>query len=297
MMRLFLPLIGTFAQEGEQFDITEMIMHHLADSPKWEGPFGIELGWQFAPVHIGPLTIDFSITKHVLFMMISAVLVMILLVSAGRAAAREHKAGAARGPKGAANVVEAFILYLRDEVALKNIGHGGEKYVPFVVTLFFFILFCNVLGLLPWGASPTGNVSVTAALALLTFLVVEISGFLSLGPVGYAKTIFFLPHGVPTVMKPIMLLIMTPVELMGKLAKPFALTIRLYANMTAGHAVVLAFTGLLVLAGVAGTIWIAPVPIVMAIGILLLEVFVAFLQAYIFAMLTSVFIGLIRHAH
>ena len=298
MMRFVLPMIGAAVQEkGEPFDITEMIMHHLADSPKWESPWGKQYGWQFPPIHIGPLTLDLAITKHVLFMIISAVLVMILLVSAGRAAAREHKAGAARGPRGTANVVEAFILYLRDEVALKNIGHGGERYVPFVITLFFFILFCNLLGLLPWGASPTGNVSVTATLAILTFLVVEISGFFALGPVGYAKTIFYLPPGVPTIMKPIMLIIMTPVELMGKLAKPFALTIRLYANMTAGHAVVLAFTGLLVLAGVAGTIWIAPVPIVMAIGILLLEVFVAFLQAYIFAMLTSVFIGLIRHAH
>jgi F-type H+-transporting ATPase subunit a len=298
MMRLFLPLIGAAApQEGRDFDITEMILHHLADSPTWEGPFGITLGWQFAPVHIGPLTIDFSITKHVLFMMISAVMVMILLIAAGRAAAREHARGSERGPRGTTNVVEAFILFLRDEVALKNIGHGGEKYVPYVVTLFFFILFCNLLGLLPWGASPTGNVSVTAALAILTFIVIEVSGMLSLGPAGYARTIFYIPHGVPTLMKPIMLLIMTPVELLGKLAKPFALTVRLYANMTAGHAVVLAFTGILVLAGIAGTIWVAPAPVLMAIGILLLEIFVAFLQAYIFAMLTSVFIGLIRHAH
>ena len=298
MMRFILPMLGAGAQEpAGKFDITEMIMHHLADSPKWEGPFGIELGWQFAPVHLGPITLDFSITKHVLFMMISAVLVMVLLIAAGRAAKREHARGAERGPRGTANVVEAFILYLRDEVALKNIGHGGEKYVPYVITLFFFILFCNLLGLLPWGASPTGNVSVTAALALLTFIVIEVSGMLSLGPAGYAKTIFYIPHGVPTLMKPVMLIIMTPVELLGKLAKPFALTIRLYANMTAGHAVVLAFTGMLVLAGIAGTVWVAPAPVLMAIGILLLEIFVAFLQAYIFAMLTSVFIGLIRHAH
>src|SRR5207253_3675599 len=129
----------------------------------------------------GPLTIDFSITKHVLFMMIAAVLVALTLIIAARDAARGHRAGAEKGPKGAANVVEALILFLRDEVAMKNIGHGGEKYVPYVIAVFFFILFCNALGLLPWGASPTGNVSVTAALALCSFVVVEIAGMKALG--------------------------------------------------------------------------------------------------------------------
>jgi F-type H+-transporting ATPase subunit a len=108
--------------------------------------------------------------------MIAAVLVAILLITAAWDAKRAHAAGAERGPKGAANVVEAFILFLRDEVALKNIGHGGEKYVPYIVTVFFFILFCNMLGLLPWGASPTGNISVTAALAVVTFILVEVAG-------------------------------------------------------------------------------------------------------------------------
>jgi F-type H+-transporting ATPase subunit a len=275
-----------------------MILHHLADSKELELPFGkvVHLP-QFDPVRLGPIAIDFSITKHVVWMAIAALLVMIILIIAARDAAREHKGGAQHGPKGAANVVEAFILFLRDEVVIKNIGHGGEKFAPYIITVFFFILFCNLLGLLPWGASPTGNLSVTATLALFTFFIVEITGMRSLGPAGYSRTIFFIPHGVPALMKPVMLLIMTPVELLGKLAKPFALTIRLYANMTAGHAVVLAFTGMLVLAGFAGSVWIAPAPILMAIGILMLEIFVAFLQAYIFAMLSSVFIGLIRHAH
>jgi F-type H+-transporting ATPase subunit a len=296
----FLPssLLALVPQEhGEEFDISQMILHHLADSNVWEAPWGDVHLPQFAPVHLGPITLDFSITKHVLFMMIAAVLVAILLIVAGMDAKRERAAGAQRGPKGAANVVEAFILFLRDEVALKNIGHGGEKYVPYVVTVFFFILFCNLLGLLPWGASPTGNVSVTAALAIMTFLVVEVSGMKALGPAGYAKTIFFVPHGVTGVMKVIMLIIMPPVEFLSKLTKPFALTIRLYANMTAGHAVVLALTGLLVMAGLGSALWIAPAPLLMAIAIMVLEVFVALLQAYIFAMLTAVFIGLIRHAH
>jgi F-type H+-transporting ATPase subunit a len=298
-MRVLLASLRSAAPQGggEPFDIKEMILHHLADSKEWEAPWGVVHLPQFEPVQLGPLTLDFSITKHVLFMMIAAVLVAILLIIAGRDAARANASGAGRGPKGAANVVEAFVLFLRDEVAIRNIGHGGEKYVPYIVTVFFFILFCNMLGLLPFGASPTGNVSVTAVLATLTFIIVEATGMKSLGPVGYAKTIFFLPHGVPTLMKPIMLAILTPVELLSKFTKPFALTMRLYANMTAGHAVVLAFTGLLVMSGLAGTLWVAPAPLLMAVGIMVLEIFVALLQAYIFAMLTAVFIGLIKHAH
>ena len=294
---LSVPLNVAAAQEGGEFDIKEMILHHLADSREWEAPWGVVHLPQFAPVHLGPITLDFSITKHVLFMMIAAAMVAVLLILAGMDAKRKQAAGAEHAPKRTHNVVEAFILFLRDEVAIRNIGHGGEKYVPYIVTVFFFILFCNLLGLLPWGASPTGNVSVTAVLATLTFIIVEVTGMKSLGPVGYAKTIFFLPHGVPTIMKPIMLAIMTPVELLAKFTKPFALTMRLYANMTAGHAVVLALTGLLVMSGLAGTLWVAPAPLLMAVGIMVLELFVALLQAYIFAMLTAVFIGLIRHAH
>ncbi len=295
---LFGMLSAAAAETGGDFDISEMILHHLADSKEWETPFGVVHLPQFAPVQLGPLTLDFSITKHVLFMMIAAVLVAVTLIMAARDAAREHKAGAQRGPKGAANVVEAIVLYIRDEVALKNIGHGGERYVPFIVTIFFFILFCNALGLLPWGASPTGNVSVTAALAIITFFIVEIAGMKALGP-GYIKTIVYWPHDMPLAVKLPMTFIMTPVELLGKFTKPFALTMRLYANMTAGHAVVLALTGLAVMASLAGAkfIGIALAPMVMATAIMVLEIFVALLQAYIFAMLSAVFIGLIRHAH
>lgn len=285
--------------EGGEFDIKEMILHHLADSEVWEAPWGPVQLPQFEPVQLGPLSIDFSITKHVLFMMIAAVLTLLVMLYAASKARRAHSAGAKRGPKGTNNVVEAIVLFIRDEVAMRNIGHGGEKFVPYIVTAFFFILFCNMLGLLPWGASPTGNISVTAAMAVMTFIIVEIAGMRELGPKGYAKTIFYVPHGMNPVMAGIMLIIMTPVEFLGKLTKPFALAIRLYANMTAGHAVVLALTGLAVMAALAGAkfLAIAIAPIIMATAIMILEIFVALLQAYIFAMLSSVFIGLIRHAH
>lgn len=286
-------------QTNEAFDIKEMILHHLADSNEWEAPWGVVHLPQFEPVHLGPVAIDFSITKHVLFMMIAAVITLVVMLYAAAKAKRERAAGAEHGPKGTTNVVEAIILYIRDEVVMRNIGHGGEKYAPYIVTVFFFILFCNMLGLLPWGASPTGNVSVTAALAVLTFITVEIAGMRALGPRGYSKTIFYWPHDMPLAVKLPMFFIMTPVEFLGKLTKPFALTIRLYANMTAGHAVVLALTGLAVMASLAGAkfIGIAVAPIAMATAIMILEIFVALLQAYIFAMLSAVFIGLIRHAH
>lgn len=287
------------ADTSKPFDIKEMILHHLADSKEWETPLGVVHLPQFEPVQLGPIALDFSITKHVLFMMIAAVLVIIMMLYAAAKAKREHAAGAERGPKGTTNVVEALILFIRDEVVIKNIGHGGEKYAPFIVTIFFFILFCNALGLMPWGASPTGNVSVTAALAIMTFLVVEIAGMTSLGFRGYMKTIIYWPHDMPLGLRIPMTFIMSPVELLGKFTKPFALTMRLYANMTAGHAVVLALTGLAVMATLAGGafIGIAIAPVIMATAIMILEIGVAFLQAYVFAMLSAVFIGLIKHAH
>jgi len=289
------------ATEGGEFDIKEMILHHLADSTEWEiGPWVVHLP-QFDPIRLGPLALDFSITKHVLFLFIAALLVAAVLIPAGRKAKRAREAGAAQGPRGAGNVVEAVVLYIRDEVALKNIGHGGEKFVPYIVGVFFFILFMNLLGLVPWGASPTGNISVTATLAILTFIIVEVAGMRALGPRGYSKTIFYAPEGISGIGKVLMLAIMTPVEFLGKLTKPFALAIRLYANMTAGHAVVLALTGLIVLAvtsGIPAVQFLVPfAPLLMAIAIMVLEIFVALLQAYIFAMLSSVFIGLIVHAH
>jgi F-type H+-transporting ATPase subunit a len=291
------PLLRAAPAADGEFDIPSMILHHLADGSYWETPFGVVHLPQFPPVHIGPLVLDFSITRHVLFMFFAATLVAVMMIMAARGARREQAAGAGRGPKGAANVVEALVLFVRDEIALKNIGHGGERFVPYIVAVFFFILFCNLLGLVPWGATPTGNINVTGALAIMTFVVVEFAGMRELGAKGYLRTIFYAPPGMHWAMQIPMYIIMTPVEFLGKLTKPFALAVRLFANMTAGHAVVLALTGLLVLASMGGALWIAPAPLLMAVGIMILEIFIAFLQAYVFAVLSSVFIGLIRHAH
>jgi F-type H+-transporting ATPase subunit a len=175
---------------------------------------------------------------------------------------------------------------------MRNIPHGGARYAPFILTLFFFILFANLLGLIPYGSTATGNIAVTATLALITLFVIETAGMRSLGK-GYIKTIVYWPHDMPIAMKLPMTIIMTPIEIVGKLAKPFALAIRLFANMTAGHIVVLALIGLIfTFAG-----WLSAAPLLMAVAIMMLEIFVAFLQAFIFSLLASVFIGQMVEAH
>ncbi|HKJ91756.1 MAG TPA: F0F1 ATP synthase subunit A [Longimicrobiales bacterium] len=282
-------------EKAEQLDLSEIIMHHMTNSHELETPWKTYDLPHWAPVHLWGLTIDFSLTKHVVFLLLAAALVLIVMLLT---AWRMKRVGPG-APKGFASVIEAMTLFVRDEVVMKNIGRGGQPYVPFITTLFFFILFANLLGLLPWGSTPTSNISVTGALALLSFIAIEVSGFLALGPRKYMKTIFYAPPGMGPVGGGLMMLIMTPVEFLGKLAKPFALAIRLFANMTAGHLVILAFIGLILLAlplG-AGSLVIIPGPIVMAVSIMVLEILVALIQAYIFAMLTAVFIGLIRHAH
>jgi F-type H+-transporting ATPase subunit a len=282
-------------------DLQGMLMHHLLDGSEIEfqilgmGPV-IHLP-QWEPIHLGPLTLDLSPTKHVVFLLFAAILCLIVFLPIGRAMRGKYTS---RAPSGMANAMEAMVLYFRDEVVRRNIGHGADAYTGYILTLFFFILFMNLLGLVPFGATATGNFMVTGALALVTFVVTEISGMRALGFSGYMGTIFYAPKGLNPVGTAIMLIILTPVEFLGKLTKPFALMIRLFANMMAGHTLVLSLLGLIFMfaggsAIVTGGVTVASLGMVS--GIMLLEVFVAFLQAYIFAMLTAVFIGLIRHAH
>ena len=275
-------------------DNQDIITPHITDSHHLELPcFGegfvcpVELP-HWNPIHIGGLTLDLSPTKHVVMLFIAAALCLITLLLAARAHKRQHAASGK--PKGFANGIEALVLYIRQEVILPNVGHHGEAYVPFVLTLFFFILFANMLGLIPYGSTATGNISVTGTLAIITFIMVEYAGMRTLGK-GYWKTIVYWPSDQPLVMKAMLTPLMTPIELIGKFTKPFALAIRLFANMTAGHIVVLALIGLIF---TFNSYVIAPLPLAMALAIMVLEVFIAFLQAYVFALLASVFIGLIR---
>ena len=284
-------------ETGATPDIGGMLMHHLADARTIEFPWGPMELYQWGDIgHLGSFPINLSPTKHVVFMAVAALLVAVLFIAISRAITGKYQG---KAPSGLANAMEGMILYFRDEIVRRNIGHGADVYTPFILTLFFFILTMNLLGLVPWGASPTGNIMVTGALAIVSLIVIEASGFFALGPAGYAKTIFYAPKGMGPVGTAIMLVIMTPVEIVGKLAKPFALMIRLFANMTAGHTVILSLIGLIFVFGnMAGIKWgVAGGVVGMSLAMMLLEIFVAFLQAYIFAMLTSVFIGLIRHAH
>jgi F-type H+-transporting ATPase subunit a len=283
------------AQAGEKVDI---ITPHITDGDHMEipwilPPFFKEVHlpkYEAFQFHVGGLTVDLSPTKHVYFLLIGATLLILVMMLAARSQVRAAKAGQA--PKGAPNAIEAMILYIRNEVILPNVGHHGEGFVPYLLTVFFFILTLNLLGLVPYGSTATGNISVTATLAFITFLTVEIAGIRANGW-GYLSTIFYWNNELPVIMRPLMFLIISPVELLGKLTKPFALAIRLFANMTAGHIVLLAMMGLFF--GFGLPVGIAPLG--MAVAIMFLELFVALLQAFVFTLLSSVFIGLIREAH
>lgn len=275
-------------------DGKDFITPHITDSHHLEYPC-LDTGWvcsyelpHWDPIQIGGFAIDISPTKHVVMLWIAALLCIATMLLALRGHKQKTEGG--RAPKGFANGLEALVLYLRNEVVLPNVGHHGNGYVPFLLTLFFFILFANLLGLIPYGSTATGNISVTATLAIITFVVIEIAGMRTLGR-KYINTIVFWPHDMSLPMKLFISPILTPIELIGKFTKPFALAIRLFANMTAGHVVLLALISLIF---TFGSYYLAPAPLAMALGIMVLELFVAFLQAFIFTLLASVFIGLIR---
>jgi len=262
---------------------------HALDYPCFHTGFVCEYELpRWDPIHIGSLAVDISPTRHVVMLWIAALLCVLTTLLALRAHNRRTREG--KAPSGFGNGLEALVLYLRNEVVLPNVGAHGNGYVPYLLTLFFFILFANLLGLVPYGSTATGNISVTATLAIVTFIVIEIAGMKALGR-GYINTIVFWPHEMSLGMKLFISPILTPIELIGKFTKPFALAIRLFANMTAGHVVLLALISLIF---TFGSWLLVPLPVLMALGISILELFVAFLQAFIFTLLSSVFIGLIR---
>lgn len=275
-------------------DASDIITPHITDAHSIDYPC-LKSGWvcelelpRWNPIHIGNFAIDISPTKHVVMLWLAAAICIVLMLMAARAHRRSEAQG--KAPKGLANGIEAAILYIRQEVILPNVGPHGDAYVPFILTLFFFILFANLLGLVPYGSTATGNIAVTATLAILSFIMIEFAGMRTLGK-GYIKTIVYWPHDQPVYLKAPLTLLLTPLELASKFTKPLALAIRLFANMTAGHIVVLSLIGLIF---TFGSWLIAPVPLAAALGIMMLELFIAFLQAFVFALLTSVFIGLIR---
>ncbi len=185
-------------------------------------------------------------------------------------------------PSGFRGMIESFVVYVRDEVVLPNTGEVGRPYVPYFLTLFFFILVTNLIGLIPGFATATGNIAVTAALSLCTLALINIAGIRKYGVVHHVHN--FIPHGLPGWLVPLML----PLEIGGLFTRAFALTIRLFANMIAGHVVILAFLSLIFLLG---SVFIAVPSVLLSVGLTMLEIFVCFLQAYIFTLLSSIFVG------
>jgi F-type H+-transporting ATPase subunit a len=236
------------------------------------------------PINAKPL--DFSITKNVASMMFSALLLLAVFIPMGR----KYKKGG-KVPSGLQGFMEPIILFITDDIARPNIGDQKYKrFLPYLITVFFFIWFNNMLGLIPFfpgGANLTGNIAVTFTLAAMTMIITNVSGNKS-----YWGHIFNTP-GVPWWLKyPIPL--MPFVELVGVIAKPFALMIRLFANITAGHIIVLSLISLIF---IFKTLWISPASIFFVLFMDVLELLVALLQAYIFTLLSALFIGLAVQEH
>ena len=302
----------------EAFNPTPYILHHIADSYEWhlwgnvsiplpvilytEGNWDVFMSSDF---HHGKSKVlrgdrvykidhhhiveennkkftNLSITKNVASMLFSSLLLFLIVFKASRSYRRKKTA-----PEGVQSFLEPVILFVRDDIIKSNIGPKHEKYTMFLLTVFFFILINNLLGLTPGAANVTGNISVTFVLSIFTFIIITISA-----NKGYWKHLVN-PPGTPLALLPIMI----PIEIFGVFTKPFALMIRLFANITAGHIIIFSLISLIFVASnngvnaIAG--WsVAPISVAFVLFIFLIEILVAFLQAYIFTLLSAVFIGL-----
>ena len=306
-------------ENEEEFNIGEMIMHHIADSHEWEITHGVSLplpvilysddrglevflsskfhnehheynGYHLVhgetedivPIDESRSVIDISITKNVASMLLSAFILIYIFTSIASSYAKNK----GKAPKGFQNAMEIVILFIRDDVVKPNIGPNYEKYLPYLLSLFFFILVNNILGLLPGAANVTGNIAVTMTLAVITFIIVHLNANKH-----YYKHLFS-PTGVPAALLPVMI----PVEIVGVFMKPFSLMVRLFANMTAGHIILLSLFGLIF---IFKSIMIAPVISLFALFLNVIEIMVAFIQAFIFTLLSSMYIGsaIEEHSH
>jgi F-type H+-transporting ATPase subunit a len=264
---------GHAAEGGGHGDPSAVIMHHVTDIPLAIGPAASP--WIVLP------------SKHLVFFLLAALLAILI----AQLAVRSYRGG--RIPRGIGAAVEAIVLFVRDDIAEANIGHGdGRKFTPLLCSFFSFILVAALLGLMPFAATSTGNLAVTMGLALISFAAQQYAGISKYGVVGHFHNL--IPPGLPAWLLPIMI----PVEILSMFTKPFALMIRLFANMLAGHMVVT--TLILLISLMAQIHWLGgvamvPVSVGLSLFILLLEVLVAFIQAYIFTLLSAIFIGMYAH--
>jgi F-type H+-transporting ATPase subunit a len=310
--------------EGE-FKPTDLILHHIADAHEWHfmdighssvilplpiilyssaNGLDVFLSSDFAGSHHGPkeykgyvlnhekITFkdsskgslyDFSLTKNVASTLIAVALMLLTFLSVRKLYASNH----GKAPSGIQSFMEPIIVYISEVIVIPNLGvKNGKKFAPYLLTLFFFILFNNLMGLLPGGANSSGNIAFTCSLALITFVITNVNGNKS-----YWGHIFA-PPGVPIPLY----IIMLPVEIIGLLTKPFSLTVRLFANITAGHIIILSLFSFIFIfksefVGVGSSLFV--------IFMTFLEILVAFVQPFIFTMLSALYIGAAveEHAH
>ena len=262
-------------EEG-QLDIIDKIVDHNYVDFYFLGKLYLP---QFPPIHVLGMDINLSITKTVFMMFVASLLLIIIL---WRAAAINTKNAV---PKGTGNAIELMVIFVRDQIVVPNMGKEGLKMLPFFLTLFFFITFCNLIGLFPFMAQPTKNINVTGGLALIAFAVTQVKGMQKNGVMGYLKGL--IPPGIPIFVLPIMIII----EFISLFTKPFSLLMRLFANITAGTIIILSLIGLIFILSYAGAVIAVP----FALFIYCLEIFIALLQAYIFTMLTSLYVNMAVH--
>ncbi|MEM6641731.1 MAG: F0F1 ATP synthase subunit A [Bacteroidota bacterium] len=312
------------ADKSEEFDPGEMINHHISDSHSWEifhgflvhlpvivysaengldvfsssnfyneaheiVPFnGYKLDHEHITLEDGGHVLDLSITKNVLFMFLDAIILLLIF----GAVARGYKKNAGKAPKGIQSFFEPIILFVRDDIAKENIGEKKyEKFMPYLLTVFFFIWCGNLLGLLPGAANMTGNIAVTLTLAVITLLITLFSGRKTY----WLHIIDPLGRSMPWGAKILLYLILWPVEIIGIFTKPFSLMVRLFANITAGHILILSIISL---AFIFKNIGVGVVGAAFAMVMNLLELFVAVLQAYVFTLLSALYFGqAVEEAH
>jgi F-type H+-transporting ATPase subunit a len=261
------------------------LVNHVKDADAFELPFG----WEIAL----PKVYGHQITKFMVVELIAAIFIVLVFVPLARRLAN------GKPPKGRSwNMFEAIVLFIRDGVVRPAMGrHDADRYLPFILTLFFFILLCNLLGLVPYLGSPTASIAVTAPLALVTFLVGVGSGMKKYGPVKFWAGLCP-PMELPFLMQIVLVPLIWFLEFVGLVIRYSVLAVRLLANMFGGHLVLAIIMGFI--PAMAGTMWwygVTPVTIFGATAISLLELFFAFLQAYIFAFLAALFIGMALHQH
>jgi F-type H+-transporting ATPase subunit a len=305
--------------EEKAFNASEVILHHVVDDHiwhLWDGHYGtiylpvivyssekgLDIfsshnfygehhnvvdynGYKLEHNHItladsGKAVLDISITKNVAMLLINATLMVLVFM----AVAKGYKKNKGAAPTGIQSFIEPIIVFVRDEIVKPNIGHKYEKFLPYLLTLFFFILFGNLLGLLPGAANLTGNIAVTLVLAVLTFIITNVNGNKA-----YWGHIFWTP-GVPLVLRWIIL----PVEIVGVFTKPISLTVRLFVAITAGHIVLLS---LISLAFIFQSVTIGFISSLIVLFINLIELLVAGIQAYVFTLFTSLYIGMATEEH